>query len=323
MALNAVADTKPSSVTGSSYLLPVRLSVTVREPTPPPGASRIFWSAPARWVKTGGAPGESRGRSGQFGGLRPAGKKRPFAAFFARAGSGRGTRGVLTGGGRVPLDRVALIVRRAQVAGQMANPFARPRLVRHGVKCRCFRMSNLRDCVVRNAGPFHVEPAGRCGPSLGARGYTGRARLTSARRRRMETRVGGLWSRRAVCLCPASWRGLSRSGRVLSQSSFLSRFSPYTFCVFAGHRQRGLGPLRRPEERHHSSTQAPSTHLRACRRSSPSSSRPWSHRAPRRTKAETGAKVALRPLPLRGIAPFKASVKRLLTPPHGRLLRSR
>ena len=54
---------------------------------------------------------------------------------FSRAGSGRGTRGVLTGGGRVPLDRVALIVRRAQVAGQMANPFARPRLVRHGVKC--------------------------------------------------------------------------------------------------------------------------------------------------------------------------------------------
>ena len=135
MALNAVADTKPSSVTGSSYLLPVRLSVTVREPTPPPGASRIFWSAPARWVKTGGARGESRGWSGHFGGLRPAGKKRPFAAFFARAGSGRGTRGVLTGGGRVPLDRVALIVRRAQVAGQMANPFARPRLVRHGIKC--------------------------------------------------------------------------------------------------------------------------------------------------------------------------------------------
>ena len=136
MALNAVADTKPSSVTGSSYLLPVRLSVTVREPTPPPGASRIFWSAPARWVKTGRARGESRWWWGHFGGLRPAGKKRPFArAFFARAGSGRGTRGVLTGGGRVPLDRVALIVRRAQVAGQMANPFARPRLVRHGVKC--------------------------------------------------------------------------------------------------------------------------------------------------------------------------------------------
>ena len=117
-------------------------------------------------------------------------------------------------------------------------------------------------------------------------------------------------------------RGLSRSGRVLSQSSFLSRFSPYAFLL-AGHRQRGLGPLRRPEERHHSSTQAPSTHLRACRRSSPSSSRPWSHRAPRRTKAETGAKVALRPLPLRGIAPFKASVKRLLTPPHGRVSRVR
>ena len=131
MALNAVADTKPSSVTGSSYRLPVRLSVTVREPTPPPGASRTFWSAPARWVKTGGARGESRGWWGHFGGLRPAGNKR----HFARAGSGRGTRGVLTGGGRVPLDRVALIVRRAQVAGQMANPFARPRLVRHGVKC--------------------------------------------------------------------------------------------------------------------------------------------------------------------------------------------
>lgn len=126
---------------------------------------------------------------------------------------------------------------------------------------------------------------------------------------------------RSACV-PRVGRGLSRSGRVLSQSSFLSRFSPYAFLL-AGHRQRGLGPLRRPEERHHSSTQAPSTHLRACRRSSPSSSRPWSHRAPRRTKAETGAKVALRPLPVRGIAPFKASVKRLLTPPHGRLLRSR
>ena len=164
MALNAVADTKPSSVTGSSYLLPVRLSVTVREPTPPPGASRIFWSAPARWVKTGGARGESRGWSGHFGGLRPAGKKRPFAAFFARAGSGRGTRGVLTGGGRVPLDRVALIVRRAQVAGQMANPFARPRLVRHGVKCRCFRMSNLRDCVVRKRVLFTSNRRGGVGP---------------------------------------------------------------------------------------------------------------------------------------------------------------
>jgi hypothetical protein len=205
MALNAVADTKPSSVTGSSYRLPVRLSVTVREPTPPPGASRIFWSAPARWVKTGGgARGESRWWWGHFGGLRPAGKKRPFA----RAGSGRGTRGVLTGGGRVPLDHVALIVRRAQVAGQMANPFARPRLVRHGVKCG--RSAGALGCQILGIASFAMRVLftsnrrGRCGPSLGARGNTGRARRSSARRRRMETRVGGSWSRRAVCLCPAS-----------------------------------------------------------------------------------------------------------------------
>lgn len=151
MALNAVADTKPSSVTGSSYLLPVRLSVTVREPTPPPGASRTFWSAPARWVKTGGARGESRWWWGHFGGLRPAGKKRPFA----RAGSGRGTRGVLTGGGRVPLDRVALIVRRAQVAGQMANPFARPRLVRHGVKCG--RSAGALGCQILGIASFAMR----------------------------------------------------------------------------------------------------------------------------------------------------------------------
>ena len=137
------------------------------------------------------------------------------------------------------------------------------------------------------------------------------------------TRGGFVLPTRGLLVSRVVRRGLSRSGRVLSQSSFLSRFSPYAFFSFAGHRQRGLGPLRRPEERHHSSTQAPSTHLRACRRSSPSSSRPWSHRAPRRTKAETGAKVALRPLPLRGIAPFKASVKRLLTPPHGRVSRVR
>lgn len=137
------------------------------------------------------------------------------------------------------------------------------------------------------------------------------------------TRGGFVVPTRGLLVSRVVRRGLSRSGRVLSQSSFLSRFSPYAFLSFAGHRQRGLGPLRRPEERHHSSTQAPSTHLRACRRSSPSSSRPWSHRAPRRTKAETGAKVALRPLPLRGIAPFKASVKRLLTPPHGRVSRVR
>ena len=157
MALNAVADTKPSSVTGSSYLLPVRLSVTVREPTPPPGASRIFWSAPARWVKTGGgARGESRWWWGHFGGLRPAGKKRPFArALFARAGSGRGLRGVLTGGGRVPLDRVALIVRRAQVAGQMANPFARPRLVRHGVKCG--RSAGALGCQILGIASFAMR----------------------------------------------------------------------------------------------------------------------------------------------------------------------
>lgn len=135
------------------------------------------------------------------------------------------------------------------------------------------------------------------------------------------TRGGFVVPTRGLLVSRFVRRGLSRSGRVLSQSSFLSRFSPYAFLL-AGHRQRGLGPLRRPEERHHSSTQAPSTHLRACRRSSPSSSRPWSHRAPRRTKAETGAKVALRPLPLRGIAPF-ASVKRLLTPPHGRVSRVR
>ena len=137
------------------------------------------------------------------------------------------------------------------------------------------------------------------------------------------TRGGFVLPTRGLLVSRVVRRGLSRSGRVLSQSSFLSRFSPYAFFSFAGHRQRGLGPLRRPEERHHSSTQAPSTHLRAYRRSSPSSSRPWSHRAPRRTKAETGAKVALRPLPLRGIAPFKASVKRLLTPPHGRVSRVR
>lgn len=226
MALNAVADTKPSSVTGSSYLLPVRLSVTVREPTPPPGASRIFWSAPARWVKTGGARGESRGWSGHFGGLRPAGKKRPFAAFFARAGSGRGTRGVLTGGGRVPLDRVALIVRRAQVAGQMANPFARPRLVRHGVKCG--RSAGALGCQILGIASFAMRVLftsnrrGRWWPSLGARGKTGRARRSSARRRRMETRVEGSWSRRAVCLCPACRaRALQIGARAESEFFFI------------------------------------------------------------------------------------------------------
>ena len=228
MALNAVADTKPSSVTGSSYLLPVRLSVTVREPTPPPGASRIFWSAPARWVKTGGgARGESRWWSGHFGGLRPAGKKRPFArAFFARAGSGRGTRGVLTGGGRVPLDRVALIVRRAQVAGQMANPFARPRLVRHGVKCG--RSAGALGCQILGIASFAMRVLftsnrrGRWWPSLGARGKTGRARRSSARRRRMETRVEGSWSRRAVCLCPACRaRALQIGARAESEFFFI------------------------------------------------------------------------------------------------------
>lgn len=260
---------------------------------------------------------------GAFWWFATRGKETPF---FARAGSGRGTRGVLTGGGRVPLDRVALIVRRAQVAGQMANPFARPRLVRHGVKCGA--SAGALGCQILGIASFAM----RVLFTSNRRGGGGPLSVRVGKRVGLGVRAldGGEWKHawrvrgpdaRSACV-PRVGRGLSRSGRVLSQSSFLSRFSPYAFLL-AGHRQRGLGPLRRPEERHHSSTQAPSTHLRACRRSSPSSSRPWSHRAPRRTKAETGAKVALRPLPLRGIAPFKASVKRLLTPPHGRVSRVR
>lgn len=46
-ALNAVAGMKPPSLMGTSYLFPVRLSMTVRDPSPPPGARRIFGSAAA------------------------------------------------------------------------------------------------------------------------------------------------------------------------------------------------------------------------------------------------------------------------------------
>lgn len=73
---------------------------------------------------------------GHFQGLRPRGKETPFRSLFDSVGSGRDVRGVLTRGGRVSLDDVPFIARvsRAQVAGQMTDPLARPLSVRHCVR---------------------------------------------------------------------------------------------------------------------------------------------------------------------------------------------